>query len=107
MRWINDGMPEVHLLREAIDTTIFHGALYPEVRTITHLHGGFTPPQFDGLPLAWSDPGAAEAGPDYNPDDFIYRNDQQACSLWYHDHAMAITRLNVLCGAGGLLHHQG
>jgi spore coat protein A len=32
----------------------------------------------------------------------IYRNDQAACTLFYHDHAIGITRLNVYAGLAGL-----
>jgi len=28
-------------------------------------------------------------------------NDQEAATLWYHDHAMGITRLNVYAGLAG------
>jgi FtsP/CotA-like multicopper oxidase with cupredoxin domain len=31
-----------------------------------------------------------------------YANDQQAALLWYHDHAMGITRFNVYAGLAGL-----
>lgn len=102
VRWINDDLPRFHLLAASIDPTIFRGMDYPEVRTVTHLHGGHTPPQSDGLPEAWSTPGGAERGPSFNPGDYIYPNDQQACLLWYHDHAMGITRLNVYAGLAGL-----
>jgi spore coat protein A len=30
-----------------------------------------------------------------------YGNDQQAATLWYHDHALGITRLNVYAGLAG------
>jgi spore coat protein A len=102
VRWINDSLPSTHLLRTAIDTTLFHGMEYPEVRTVTHLHGGHTPPRFDGQPEAWSTPAAGVKGPDYQAGDFIYPNGQRACTLWYHDHAMGITRLNVYAGLAGL-----
>ncbi len=90
-------LPTTHLLADAIDPTIFHRP-YPDVRAVTHLHGGFTPPQFDGGPEAWATPGNTQTGPAYTPGDYIYPNDQQACTLWYHDHAMGITRLNVYAG---------
>jgi o-aminophenol oxidase len=31
-----------------------------------------------------------------------YHNDQRATALWYHDHAMAITALNVVTGLAGM-----
>ena len=36
------------------------------------------------------------AGRSYN-----YHNDQEATTLWYHDHALGITRLNVYAGLAG------
>ena len=30
-----------------------------------------------------------------------YDNDQDAATLWYHDHALGITRLNVYAGLAG------
>ena len=39
---------------------------------------------------------------------YEYPNDQRASTLWYHDHAMGITRLNVYAGLEGLylIHDQ-
>ena len=73
-----------------------------------HLHGGETPSTSDGNPDAWWTPNGLH-GPAYNtevPTDnasavFIYPNEQQATTLWYHDHAMGITRLNVMSGLAG------
>ena len=31
-----------------------------------------------------------------------YDNDQRAALLWYHDHALGITRFNVYAGLAGL-----
>ena len=31
----------------------------------------------------------------------VYDNSQQAATLWYHDHALGITRLNVYAGLAG------
>ncbi|MHB1381031.1 MAG: multicopper oxidase family protein [Thermoleophilia bacterium] len=102
VKWINDDLPASHPLAAAIDRTIYHGREYPDVRTVAHLHGGFTPPRFDGQPDAWSSPGAGATGERHNPEDFIYNNEQGAALLWYHDHAMASTRLNVYAGLAGL-----
>ncbi len=101
IKWINDALPKTHPLRDAIDSSIDHGMQYPEVRTVTHLHGGHTPPQSDGQPEAWASPGGATVGPDYSAGDYVYPNSQQAATLWYHDHAMGITRLNVYMGLAG------
>lgn len=102
VKWINDDLPAIHPLSASIDRTIYDDPQMPDVRTVVHLHGGHTPPESDGLPRAWSSPGAAQTGSGYYGGDFIYPNDQQACMLWYHDHAMAITRLNVYSGLAGI-----
>jgi spore coat protein A len=93
VRWIND-LPRHHLLN--IDTKI-HGAhdpANPDVRTVVHLHGGHVPSRSDGYPEAWFTPG--------NSDLYYYPNRQPPTTLWYHDHALGITRLNVYAGLAGL-----
>lgn len=63
-------------------------------RASLHLHGGYTEPQSDGYPEDTFTPGQDHR--------YRYANDQQAGSLWYHDHALGITRLNVYAGLAGL-----
>ncbi|NVO24322.1 multicopper oxidase family protein [Donghicola mangrovi] len=41
-------------------------------------------------------------GSDYVGNTFTYDNDQQSAPLWYHDHALGITRLNVYAGLAGM-----
>ncbi len=73
-----------------------------------HLHGGETPSTSDGNPDAWWTPNGLH-GPAYNtevPTDnnsavFVYPDEQQATTLWYHDHSMGITRLTVMSGLAG------
>lgn len=86
-------LPDHHLFK--IDPHI-HGAMppAPEVRTVPHLHGARTPSESDGLPEKWFTPGKKVL--------YSYPNDQQAATLWYHDHAVGITRLNVYAGLSGL-----
>jgi spore coat protein A len=62
--------------------------------TVVHLHGARTGGGNDG----WTE-NAVLAG---NTQVSEYPNDQQATTLWYHDHAMAITSLNVLAGLAGM-----
>ncbi|MEW1919791.1 multicopper oxidase family protein [Pseudarthrobacter oxydans] len=65
-------------------------------RTSTHLHGGNTRPGSDGGPEQVFTPGSSYT--------YHYDNNQDAAGLWYHDHALGITRLNVYAGlAGGYL----
>src|SRR4030095_11319127 len=62
-------------------------------RIVTHLHGGHVPPESDGYPENTLLPGEQAT--------YVYPNNQQAGTLWYHDHAMGITRLNVIMGLAG------
>jgi spore coat protein A, manganese oxidase len=88
----------------------FPDAQYP-VPLVPHLHGGEVPSEFDGNPDAWwtwngirGD--AFNTLTDAGDDSAVYRypNEQPAAPLWYHDHALGITRLNVASGlAGGYL----
>jgi len=78
-------------------------ATYP--RTATHLHGGHVPPESDGGPDDGYRIGAAKDRSDYAAGtgqySYRYPNDQEATTLWYHDHAVGITRLNVQAGLAG------
>lgn len=72
----------------------------------THLHGGHTDFQFDGNPEFFYSPDYEIVGPRWEQlggliKDFTYLNDQPAGTLWYHDHALGITRINVYAGLAG------
>lgn len=71
------------------------------VPVVTHLHGGEVPSAFDGHPEAWFTPGSAIVGPKWVSNTFIYPNTQEAATIWYHDHTLGITRLNVYAGLAG------
>ena len=62
-------------------------------RVVTHLHGGHVPAAVDGYPESTLLPGEQTT--------YVYPNNQDAATLWYHDHAMGITRLNVIMGLAG------
>ncbi len=65
------------------------------VRLLTHLHGGVVHGQMDGNP-------AVDVG--YTRDQaqtVWYGNEQRGGLLWYHDHGMGNTRLNVWAGLAG------
>jgi FtsP/CotA-like multicopper oxidase with cupredoxin domain len=70
------------------------------VPAVAHLHGGEVPSSFDGGPDAWWTPNGIR-GPGYVTDTYTYPNMQQATTLWYHDHALGATRLNVYAGLAG------
>lgn len=89
------------------------------VPIVTHLHGAHVDPHSDGYPEAWWLPAASNIPPRYARKgtlfddatgtnrgnrgyaDYIYRNDQPATTLWYHDHSLGITRANVYAGPAG------
>ena len=75
-------------------------------RSSTHLHGGVTPSDSDGFPEAWFTRGrAVKKGPAFTRSTFRYLNAQLATTLWYHDHTLGMTRLNVVAGLEGHLPH--
>jgi spore coat protein A, manganese oxidase len=71
------------------------------VPVVTHLHGGRTESASDGLPEAWYTPDYKITGADFVKRMLRYDNDQEAATIWYHDHALGITRLNVYAGLAG------
>ena len=91
VEWVNT-LPTAHFL--PIDHNI-HGAEAdkPDVRAVMHLHGGKVPARSDGYPEHWYVPGKSAT--------YYYPNNQDAAHLWYHDHAMGITRLNIYAGLFG------
>ena len=91
VNWINN-LPTQHLF--TVDNTI-HGAEAdkPAVRAVVHLHGANVPPESDGYPEDWITPGQNAI--------FLYPDKQRSQTLWYHDHALGITRLNVYAGLAG------
>jgi spore coat protein A, manganese oxidase len=99
-----------------MDMTAAAAPLYPpgypnaqaSVAIVPHLHGGETPSTSDGHPNAWftsngnHGPAYISAVPtDANAVVYEYPNAQQPTTLWYHDHALGLTRLNVLSGLAG------
>lgn len=84
-----------HPLARHVDPTI-HGTSTLDrsrPRMSVHLHGALTEPASDGHPLASTREGQTRV--------HHYAGDQEAAGLWYHDHAMGITRLNVYSGLAG------
>lgn len=80
------------------------------VPIITHLHGGHSDYQFDGNPEFFYSPQIKNkqvVGPQWAnvlggfTTKFRYDNNVPAGNLWYHDHALGITRLNVYAGMAG------
>ncbi|NSW90625.1 MAG: multicopper oxidase domain-containing protein [Firmicutes bacterium] len=70
------------------------------IPVVTHLHGGEVPSTFDGHPDAWFTSNG-KRGPKFVTSLYTYPNKQQPATLWYHDHTLGITRLNVYLGLAG------
>lgn len=92
---------------------------------VAHLHGGHTDQESDGYPQSWFLPAArniprgfARVGSTYDSMAELYAdrhgrawkpgsarahydNDQAAGTLWFHDHSLGITRVNVHAGPVG------
>jgi spore coat protein A len=92
VEWVNE-LPASHLL--PVDHGL-EGAAEdtPAVRAVVHLHGGRVRPESDGYPESWFVPGKSSI--------CFYPNNQDAATLWYHDHTMGINRLNIYAGLFGL-----
>jgi FtsP/CotA-like multicopper oxidase with cupredoxin domain len=95
------------------------------VPMVTHVHGAHTHADSDGYAEAWYLPDAKNipagfaktgtfydyfapqfkdrVGQGWDPGTavFEYPNDQPATTLWYHDHSLGMTRLNVYAGPAG------
>jgi len=82
------------------------------IPTVTHLHGGEVPSDFDGTPDQWFTNPMGIKGPSYRSDMnfaipsngavYTYPNGQEAAPLWFHDHVLGVTRLNVYAGLAAL-----
>jgi FtsP/CotA-like multicopper oxidase with cupredoxin domain len=95
------------------------------VPMVTHVHGAHVAPDSDGYPEAWWLPAGADTStyatagtffsdstyrdadtsndtlPDAGYAVYEYSNDQPTATLWYHDHSLGMTRLNVYAAGAG------
>jgi FtsP/CotA-like multicopper oxidase with cupredoxin domain len=101
------------------------------IPNVTHLHGAHSQPDSDGYPAAWTLPAArnipsgyatvgsfwdtfrqqfaAREGVNWDPGTSVYQytNDQRATALWFHDHSLGMTRVNVHAGLSGFFFLRG
>jgi FtsP/CotA-like multicopper oxidase with cupredoxin domain len=106
---------DVALMGNGLGPLGANGSLYSQQRATVHLHGGNTPWISDGTQHQWTVPaGEVNSYPkgasvSYVPDmdggieppgvlTFYYTNQQGARLMFYHEHAMGITRLGVYAG---------
>ena len=71
------------------------------VRLYTHLHGGRVDDHSDGNPFEAYSAGTDTELATGESKAYTYANDQADALLWYHDHALGITRTNVYAGLAG------
>jgi spore coat protein A, manganese oxidase len=109
LHWANPGAP---MEMEQTENIPYHGP----IPIVTHVHGAHVDARSDGYPEAWYLPAASNIPDGYRTEGtlynsaslaspgaavFEYSNDQRAATLWYHDHALGITRQNVYAGMAG------
>jgi len=107
------------------------GAYTGPVPLVMHLHGAHDFPDADGYPEAWYLPNAKNipagyattgtfydqfkeqayhrAGVRWAPGSatYVFANDQRATNLWFHDHTLGMTRLNIRAGLLGMYMLRG
>jgi spore coat protein A, manganese oxidase len=87
-------LPDTYPSRIPVDTRLT--PLGNEVRLMTHLHGGFVAGESDGSPAVTPD------GFGQHDTQTVYYTNQlpqmPASLLWFHDHGLGATRLNVFAG---------
>lgn len=109
IRWNNNLPSAGHILPVDVSLHMAHPHGVPaadfyaagNIPTVVHLHGGHTESASDGIPEAWFTQNFDTKGPYFVKRTYHYDNDQEAATLWYHDHALGITRLNVYAGLAG------
>jgi spore coat protein A len=77
------------------------------VPVTVHLHGAETPSAYDGHPDTWWTPGLQQTGPSFVDNNYTYTNTMQPTTLWYHDHALGMTRINIYSGLAGFYFIRG
>ncbi|KAH7404501.1 hypothetical protein KP509_15G029200 [Ceratopteris richardii] len=92
-------LPDQHIF--TIDRTLDVARPTTGVPTVVHLHGGVTEPASDGHALAWYTKKYREKGENWEKAVYVYHNPVETSTIWYHDHAVGYTRLNLLAGLIG------
>jgi len=107
VKWVNQFPLDIPL---PVDPTLVEPYLFGQTlgndRAAPHLHGGLVPWTSDGGPFHWfNNPsnGGSIKGPSTvnwldGTDDYWYPNIQTPRFMWYHDHAVGLTRLNPYLG---------
>jgi spore coat protein A, manganese oxidase len=115
----NNSLPATQIVPYDATITQGLGVTSPtQDRAAIHLHGGLVPWVSDGGPFHWLESGVnTQSGVTANPgkfgasvvdwlpntanvltNDYFYPNNQSPRFMWYHDHAIGITRTNAYSG---------
>lgn len=99
VEWVNDLRTPQGNLRTThyfpVDECVHGPDLTGQVpMTVVHVHGAHTDALSDGYPENEFPPGSSSGT-------YTYPNNQNAATLWYHDHGLGLTRLNVYMGLAG------
>jgi len=105
VEWSNHLPKGEHLL--PVDETILDPDIQKAIKdgyipTVSHLHGSNSEAASDGYPEAWYTQNYTERGSAWVKKAYSYDNKQEASTLWYHDHTLGLTRLNVYAGLAGM-----
>ncbi|KAH7404011.1 hypothetical protein KP509_15G005600 [Ceratopteris richardii] len=98
VRWENH-LPDKHIF--TVDETLEMAKPARGVPTVVHLHGSVSEPHSDGNARSWFTRQFEEKGKKWNKTVYEYHNVGTTSNLWYHDHALGYTRLNLLAGLIG------
>ena len=98
IEWRNN-LPQTHLI--PLDSTYHRAVATNGIPTVVHVHGAHVEAASDGNTEAWYTSGYAQKGPKWTKSLYTYGNTQEGATLWYHDHALGMTRLNVYAGLAG------
>ena len=91
----SSGMPGMNATTNTMCTVTTATGVYMVPMT-THVHGAHVAAIYDGNPNLTITPDQVVT--------YVYDNTQKGAFIWYHDHSMGVTRLNVYAGlAGGYL----
>jgi FtsP/CotA-like multicopper oxidase with cupredoxin domain len=79
---------------------------YP-IPHVTHNHGLVVGSGFDGVAEEWFTPGGTPGyvGPSFVSRDYLKPNEQPGTQLFYHEHAMGMTRIGVYAGLVGAAYY--
>lgn len=78
----------------------YTNSLFP-VAHVTHTHGLAVPPTMDGTAEEWFTPNLTYKGPSFVTNVYLQPNQQSPTQLFYHDHVMGETRINLYSGVIG------